>query len=79
MSLTLPPRSAPARLPFARSALEKAQPRAVSYGEQVAALREQLAALYEGQEEWSKAAAALAGIDLDSGMRLLDAGGCGGG
>lgn len=27
------------------------------------------------QEEWSKAAHALAGIDLDSGMRLLDAGG----
>ncbi len=26
------------------------------------------------QEEWSKAAHALAGIDLDSGMRLLDAG-----
>ena len=42
---------------------------------QVAAIREQLAALYEAQEEWSKAAHALAGIDLDSGMRLLDAGG----
>lgn len=41
---------------------------------QVAAIREQLAALYEAQEEWSKAAHALAGIDLDSGMRLLDAG-----
>jgi hypothetical protein len=56
------------------SALEKVQPRAVSYEEQVSAVREQLAALYEGQEEWSKAAHALAGIDLDSGMRLLDAG-----
>jgi hypothetical protein len=43
----------------------------------VSAIREQLAALYEGQEEWSKAAQALAGIDLDSGMRLLDAGGAG--
>jgi COP9 signalosome complex subunit 4 len=53
------------------------QPRAVSYEEQVSAIREQLAALYEGQEEWSKAAQALAGIDLDSGMRLLDAGGPG--
>lgn len=42
---------------------------------QVAAIREQLAALYEAREEWSKAAHALAGIDLDSGMRLLDAGG----
>lgn len=54
-------------------ALEKVQPRAVSYEEQVSAIREQLAALYEAQEEWSKAAHALAGIDLDSGMRLLDA------
>lgn len=27
----------------------------------------------QAAEEWSKAAAALAGIDLDSGMRLLDA------
>ena len=57
------------------SALDKVQPRAVSYEEQVGALREQLAALYERREEWSKAAQALAGIDLDSGMRLLDAGG----
>jgi COP9 signalosome complex subunit 4 len=46
----------------------------VSYEEQVSAIREQLAALFEAQEEWSKAARALAGIDLDSGMRLLDAG-----
>lgn len=64
-----------AALPLARcSALDKVQPRAVSYEEQVSAVREHLAALYEGQEEWSKAAHALAGIDLDSGMRLLDAG-----
>lgn len=54
-------------------ALEKVQPRAVSYEEQVGAIREQLASLYEAQEEWSKAAHALSGIDLDSGMRLLDA------
>jgi COP9 signalosome complex subunit 4 len=47
----------------------------VSYEEQVSAIREQLAAVYEAAEEWSKAAQALAGIDLDSGMRLLDAGG----
>lgn len=55
------------------------QPRAVSYEEQVGALREQLAALYEAREEWSKAAQSLAGIDLDSGMRVLDAGACAGG
>ncbi|PSC69483.1 COP9 signalosome complex subunit 4 [Micractinium conductrix] len=54
-------------------ALEKVQPRAVSYEEQVGAVREQLAAVYKSHEEWSKAASALAGIDLDSGMRVLDA------
>jgi COP9 signalosome complex subunit 4 len=43
------------------------QPRAVSYEEQVTVIREQLSELYEAQEEWSKAAHALAGIDLDSG------------
>lgn len=32
-------------------------------------IREQLAELYEAAEEWSKAAHALAGIDLDSGVQ----------
>lgn len=36
-------------LPVDCSALDKVQPRAVSYEEQVAAIREQLAALYESQ------------------------------
>lgn len=53
--------------------LEKVQPRAVSYEEQVMLIREQLSEVYQQQEEWSKAAQALAGIDLDSGMRVLDA------
>ena len=86
LPLRLPPPHAPCphppslatttlRFHHPRSALDKVQPRAVSYEEQVGALREQLAALYERREEWSKAAQALAGIDLDSGMRLLDAGG----
>ncbi len=44
----------------------------MSYEEQSAAIREQLATVYEAQEEWSRAAQALAGIDLDSGMRILD-------
>ncbi len=40
----------PACLPtLCRSALEKVQPRAVSYEEQVSAIREQLSALYEAQ------------------------------
>ena len=80
-ALRLPARclhlATPCPCPLCCSTLEKVQPRAVSYEEQVSAIREQLAALYEGQEEWSKAAQALAGIDLDSGMRLLDAGGPG--
>lgn len=71
------PPAAPPSARSLRSALEKVQPRAVSYEEQVSAIREQLAALYEQQEEWSKAAHALAGIDLDSGMRLLDGGAAG--
>lgn len=33
-------------------------------------IREQLSEVYQQQEEWSKAAQALAGIDLDSGMRV---------
>jgi COP9 signalosome complex subunit 4 len=57
---------------LACSALERVQPRAVSYEEPAAAIREQLSALYQSQEEWSAAARALAGIDLDSGMRVLD-------
>jgi COP9 signalosome complex subunit 4 len=54
--------------------LERIQPRAVSYEEQSAAIREQLATVYEAKEEWSSAAVALAGIDLESGMRVLDPG-----
>lgn len=49
------------------SALEQVQPRVVSYEEQVTTLREGLADLHEREEDWSKAAQTLAGIDLDSG------------
>ncbi|KFM29157.1 COP9 signalosome complex subunit 4 [Auxenochlorella protothecoides] len=56
----------------ARHALDRLQPRAVSHEEQITALREQLALVYERRELWSQAAQALAGIDLDSGVRLLD-------
>jgi hypothetical protein len=54
------------------SALEKIQPRAVSYEEPAAAIRERLAAVHEAAEEWTAAARALAGIDLESGMRVLE-------
>ena len=39
----------------------------VSYEEQATIVREQLAKLLEDEEDWSKAAQTLAGIDLDSG------------
>lgn len=49
------------------SALEKVQPRVVSYDEQVTLMREHLASVLEVEEQWAKAALVLAGIDLDSG------------
>ncbi|CAK0738357.1 hypothetical protein CVIRNUC_001031 [Coccomyxa viridis] len=52
--------------------LDKLQPRVVSYEEQVTSLREQLADVLIDEEDWNKAAKTLAGIDLDSGMRLVD-------
>lgn len=52
-------------------ALEKISPRVVSFEEQVSVLREGLAKLYQEEELWSRAAQMLAGIDLDSGIRVL--------
>lgn len=51
--------------------MEAIQPRAVSYEEQATAIREQLAIILEAEEEWTKAAQTLAGIDLDSGTIFL--------
>lgn len=53
------------------SLLDKIQPRVVSYEEQVTTVREHLANLLEKEEEWSKAAQTLAGIDLDSGVLVF--------
>lgn len=39
---------------------------------QVLIIREKLAELYESEQQWSKAAEMLSGIDLDSGMRSAD-------
>lgn len=36
---------------------------------QVLIIREKLAELYESEQQWSKAAQMLSGINLDSGMR----------
>lgn len=56
----------------AQYALERIQPRVVSFEEQATIIREKLAELHENEEHWTKAAQTLAGIDLDSGMRLVD-------
>ncbi|KAF3787833.1 COP9 signalosome complex subunit 4 [Nymphaea thermarum] len=53
-------------------ALVQIQPRVVSFEEQVLIIREKLAELYESEEQWSKAAQMLSGIDLDSGIRMVD-------
>ena len=55
----------------ARHALEKMAPRAVSFEEQNAAIREAFADVLERQEKLSEAASVLAGIDLDSGVRQV--------
>ncbi|KAI3895643.1 hypothetical protein MKW98_025434 [Papaver atlanticum] len=52
--------------------LTQIQSRSVSFEEQVLTIREKLAELYEAEQEWSKAARMLSGIDLDSSIRLLD-------
>lgn len=54
-------------------ALDRLAPRLVSFEEVCSQLRVSLAAVHESQEAWSAAAAALAGIDLDSGQRSLGA------
>jgi COP9 signalosome complex subunit 4 len=56
----------------AENMLARVAPRLVSFEEQVAGVREALAALHERQEDWTAAAQTLAGIDLDSGVRLVE-------
>ncbi|KAM2995111.1 hypothetical protein FF2_042112 [Malus domestica] len=48
------------------------QIRVVSFEEQVTIIREKLAELYESEQQWSKAAQMLSGINLDSGTRAVD-------
>lgn len=57
---------------IAHYALAQIQPRVVSFEEQVSIIREKLAKLFETEQQWSKAAQMLSGIDLDSGIRMLD-------
>jgi hypothetical protein len=53
------------------SALERIAPRVVSFEEPCTIIREGLAEVLEKQEDYSKAAQVLAGIDMDSGTLLL--------
>jgi len=50
-------------------ALERVHPRAVSFEEQAASIREKLADIYEDEGDHKAAARALQGITLDSGQR----------
>ena len=52
--------------------LERMQPRVTSFEEQISMIREHLADVYEREEEWTEAAKMLAGIPLDSGIRVLE-------
>ncbi|KAG2499790.1 hypothetical protein HYH03_002087 [Edaphochlamys debaryana] len=62
-----------AHVQVATAALEKLQPRVVSFEDSCVLLREDLAAALEREEEWSRAAQVLSGIDLESGGRALEA------
>lgn len=53
------------------SAIEKLAGRVVSFEDSVTLLREGLAEVLEKEEEWSKAAQVLTGIDLDSSTRQV--------
>ncbi|KAL6310822.1 hypothetical protein AAG906_017203 [Vitis piasezkii] len=44
----------------------------VSFEDQVLVIREKLAELYESEQQWSRAAQMLSGMDLDSTMRVID-------
>ncbi|KAF8709736.1 PCI domain, partial [Rhizoctonia solani] len=60
-----------ARKKVIQDVLDTLQPRLVSYEEQTAALRLQMASLLEEEEEWVEAARVLMGISLDSGHRQV--------
>ncbi|TDL29747.1 hypothetical protein BD410DRAFT_758817 [Rickenella mellea] len=59
------------RKQIVKDALAYAQPRLISFEEQVNSLCFQLADLLEEEEEWSEAARVLMGISMDSGQRTL--------
>lgn len=50
-------------------ALSKIQPRVISFEEQVAAIRQHLADIYEREQCWKEAANILVGIPLETGQK----------
>lgn len=50
-------------------ALGKIQPRVISFEEQVAAIRQHLADIYEREQCWKEAANVLVGIPLETGQK----------
>lgn len=57
----------------AHYALEKIQPRAVAFEEQISTIRLNLADVYEDEEDWRESAKILIGIPLEGSGRVLDA------
>lgn len=53
-------------------ALERIQPRVISFEEQVAQIRQHLAKVYEQEESWREAANILVGIPIETGQKQYD-------
>ncbi|XP_039274154.1 COP9 signalosome complex subunit 4-like [Styela clava] len=53
-------------------ALDRIQPRVISFEEQVAQIRQHLAKVYEDEESWKDAATILVGINIESGQKQYD-------
>merc|ERR1712002_173284 len=53
----------------ALSTLERVEPRKISFEEQVAAIRQHLASIYEKEENWQEAARVLVGIPLETAQK----------
>lgn len=54
---------------IANYALEKIQPRAISFEDQVTSYRQLLAEIYENERDWRKAANILSGIPLETSQK----------
>lgn len=52
-------------------ALDKVQPRVISFEEQVASIRQHLAQIYERTQNWREAANVLVGIPLETGQKCV--------